>query len=116
MADVYFFGCNEQSGHYLHPRRYEDNNPHIQQLENQLDGNLLVLPWPEKRGTGALTYLPVLGMTCLSWWGSPWDTRGAVNNSVLVRGQCTADEVWAAFEKAFPRLAPQLQRPTLASV
>lgn len=113
MDNVYFFGCNEQSGHHLYPR--VDFNTQLYHVSRAIDGCPMLLP-PESIGAGALTYLPAIDMTDLAWWGSPWDSRPGVNNHVLVRGQHDADAVWKAFEVAFPRLAQKLQRPSVVTL
>lgn len=121
MAEVYYFGCNERAGHHLHRAGHwrtidyhEAQTMRVPSAE-AMDGGAIFLPYPEQRGLGALTYLPANDLTVLAWWGSPWDSRGAVNTAVMVRGQHDVDAVWAAFEQAFPLIAPKLSRPEVAS-
>lgn len=96
MKEVFYFGCNEQSGHHLIDRHGRHIGHHDAERfriprDHDLDGGPMFLPDPEKVGTGALTYLPACDVTVLAWWGSPWDKRGKVNTAVLVRGKLDAD-------------------------
>ena len=120
MSDpVFFFGCNEQTGHHLisgqmgmSVRDFECDRYMIPK-DHHLDGTFIFLPRPERKGEGALTYLPGTDRTVLAWWGSPFDARGAVNNAIIVFGKATVDEVWAKFTARYPRLAQLLPRPTI---
>lgn len=115
---IVFWGCNLGAGHYL----WRDDHDTWLDFDaerlglptpSQLDATRLFLPRPEQKGEGMLTYLPAPNLTVLAWWGSPFDKRGAVNSAVIVGGKLGAYEVWAAFEQRFPRLAPQVPKPTL---
>jgi len=112
---IAYFGCWGEAGHYLWApgkQRLWDRNEWPR--DYHLDGGILFLPLPERAGYGAITFLPVPGITVLAWWGSPWDKRRAVNSAVMVRGNVPAlDAIWAAFAKSFPELAAQLQKPVL---
>jgi hypothetical protein len=79
----------------------------------ELDGGPLFLPRPEKNGDGALTFLPAPNLTILAWWGSPFDTRGAVNNAIITSGLQSAETCWARFCVAFPLLSAKLKFPTI---
>lgn len=119
MAEVYYFGCDGQAGHHLRATSgWRTLSSHDAQrlrvpADHALDGGAAFLPYPEKKGVGALTYCPANDLTVLAWWGNPWDERGAVNNAVMVRGQHDFDSLWSAFEKAFPNIAPKLSKPTI---
>lgn len=116
MSEVYYFGCKDRAGHYLHDsslRLVRDPRKLRIPSEHDLDGGPMFLPHPEKKGSGALTYLPACDITVLAWWGNPWDSRGAVNTAVLVRGKHDAEAVWTAFTKECPYLAAKLERPNV---
>lgn len=120
MSEVYYFGCQNQAGHHLRDRTGRSIGDHDSvrlriPRDFDLDGGPLFLPFPERKGQGAITYLPACDITVLAWWGNPWDSRGAVNTAVLMRGKHDYDSVWRAFEEAFPSLAPKLPRPQLSS-
>jgi hypothetical protein len=114
---IAYFGCNRDSGHYL----WRDDNETMREAEaerlglptaGQLDATRLFLPWPERFGQAAITYLPSPDYSVLAWWGSPFDMRGKTNSAIIVSG-CwnSVDAIWVQFEEAFPRLAPLLKRP-----
>jgi len=117
-AMIAYFGCWGDTGHYLWmPGKHRPSRPEEESLPRAgaLDGSIMFLPQPEQVGTGAITYLPAPNLTVLAWWGNPWDKRGAVNSAVIVTGNVPRLEVlWGAFEKAFPDLASQLERPVLS--
>ncbi len=118
MAEqVYYFGCWEEPGHHFWAssgRLVSNREQALLPRSHHLDGTELFLPSPEREGQGALTYLPALDLTVLAWWGgNPWDSRGAVNQAVMVRGNHDADSVWQVFCAEFPVLSAQLKRPSL---
>jgi hypothetical protein len=77
-----------------------------------LDGTPIFLPYPERAGNGALTYLPANDRSILAWWGgSPWDSRPGVNSAIIVAGRASVAEIWARFVTAFPQLAADLGSP-----
>ncbi|HLF10632.1 MAG TPA: hypothetical protein VJA26_05410 [Gammaproteobacteria bacterium] len=116
---IAFFGCNGRAGHFL----WESPHEQLRDFECDqlgfpkswhLDGGPLFLPRPERVGEGMLTHLPAPNITILAWWGSPFDKRGAVNSAIIVSGNVRSiDAIWFAFEKGFPELAKQLQRPVV---
>jgi hypothetical protein len=115
MSEVYFFGCWGDAGHHLRdPLKRMVRDPDRIRIPSDrvLDGGPMFLP-PVQQKIGALTYLPACDITVLAWWGNPWDTRGGVNNAVLVRGQHTLDSAWAAFEEEIPTLAAKLTKPNV---
>lgn len=81
--------------------------------DHNLDGTPIFLPFPERVGEGALTYLPGTDRTVLAWWGSPFDSRGKVNNTIICAGRLSAGEVWLAFGSAFPALVMKLTFPSV---
>lgn len=114
---IAYFGCWDGPGHFLRmPGKYDPLHSQRDVLPTtaHLDGSILFLPRPEKVGIGAITYLPAPHLTILAWWGSPFDTRGAVNSAVIVSGHVQSlDAIWASFEKHFPELAAKLSRPEI---
>lgn len=116
MAEVYYFGCKDRAGHHLHASSGRSVSYHDAprlRVPCMMDGDAAFLPYPEKIGEGALTYLPANDLTILAWWGNPWDSRPGVNNSVMVRGRHDLDAVWSVFEQTFHDLAPKLKKPNV---
>lgn len=115
---VLFFGCNGRPGHYLIGpgggtiREFEADRLNVPRDHN-LDGSHIFLPRPERVGLGALTYLPATDRTVLAWWGNPADTRGGVNNAIIVDGKASAEKVWQRFSIVFAGLASKLTMPNL---
>lgn len=113
---IVHFGCRGQAGHnFTFPsgrgvRDHELNLP----TSAELDCSWAFLPRPEEAGHGALTYLPAAHRTVLAWWGSPYDLRGKVNQTVIAVGRLTMDDLWARFVSEFPDLA-HLTRPVLVA-
>lgn len=117
--DIFYFGCWGEAGHFLWgPGHQRIHRPPFPIEEHMLDGGPF-LPLPERVGTGMLTRLD--GWTVLAWWGgNPWDRRGKVCQSVVLRGETAGicrvtslADVWAAFGRTFPDLAAVLRIPTL---
>ena len=113
---AYYFGCYGRAGHYLFGPRGQRLSHYEQERlglpDHDFDACPFLLP-REVVGDGALTYLPAMDRTALSWWGSPWDKRGKVNSHVLADGRLTADEAWRQFEADFPDLAKHLAMPRI---
>jgi hypothetical protein len=79
---------------------------------HDLDGTALFLPFPERRGKWALTYLPANDRTILAWWGlNPWDVRPGVNAAIITEGKCTAEECWGRLKEYFPNLVRNIDNP-----
>lgn len=111
--EIFYFGAWMEAGHFLFTpeRSHSQASRSCPFNEAQLDGSIL-LPHPESVGAGTLVHLR--GWTLMSWWGNnPWDSRGAVNQSIIAKGDWSADEIWIAFQVFFPDLAKVLLRPTL---
>lgn len=69
---------------------------------SDLDANQLILPSPEVKGNGAITYLPAIDRTVFAWWGSPWDSRPKVNSAILDHGRLNLATLWQHFAQQFP--------------
>jgi hypothetical protein len=107
-VDILYFGCWDRAGHFL----WAPDKSSIRDLGNRgeitdrlLDSTPLLLPYPEKKGSGCRTYLSAPDKTVLSWWGNPFDDRPGVNNSVIVDGNRTVFYCWEMFTIKFPDLA-----------
>ena len=117
MSEIYYFGCWGRAGHFLFdPSKQEPRgqNYYLLPRAEDIDASPMFLPHPERKGAGALTYLPAIDLTILAWWGNPWDNRGKVNSAVLLRGRHDVDLVWSEFQMAFLSLAAQLTKPAVA--
>lgn len=119
IDEVFYFGCWGEAGHHLWDRhkrmlhgRYRADQVGLPVRDHDLDGGPF-LPKPEKVGQGALCY--VRGWTILSWWGSPWDKRGAVCAAIMVKGVATAEGLWRAFAYQFPTVAQHLEPPLVVN-
>ena len=117
---IAFYGCWGEPGHYLWlpgKQLLSDRDIKKQKLRippsAQLDGSSLFLPLPEAVGKGALTHLPALDITILAWWGSPFDTRGEVNNAIISTSIWGETEMWNQFQEDFPELSKKLERPSI---
>lgn len=115
-----YFGCWDAAGHYLwtpnkHGLTRHDADRMLIPTAGTLDGSLLFLPRPEKKGTGSLTYLPAPNRTILAWWGSPWDNRGAVNAAFITNGDLGETAMWQRFIRHFPDLSTEIKQPTIAA-
>lgn len=113
-----YFGCWNEAGHFLWgPGRRSIRDYDAEKLRiptgYQLDGTQLFLPRPEKIGTGCVTYLPAMDCTVLAWWGSPWDSRGAVNAAFITNGDLGEIAMWQRFVRYFPELSAQLKQPVV---
>ena len=123
--EVLFFGRNQRAGHFLwiddHRTAYSNDSCKMKTFNtgkvSYYDGSDFILPRPEVVGTGAITFFPHLGCTVLAWWGSPFDRRGAVNNSIIITGYIKSENplfaIWELFEQAFPILSKKLTKPEI---
>jgi hypothetical protein len=120
---ILHFGCRGKAGHHLtRPNRQEVRDFEAEKLgipkASGYDCNPAFLPYPEKVGSGCLTYLPANHRTILAWWDRTYDARGRCNMAVIASGCWIADGddpaglLWAAFVQAFPDLAG-LKKPDL---
>jgi len=115
---IAYFGCWKGAGHFLFSSGWQslrDFNATQMRipLPQYLDGTGLFLPTKERVGDACITYLPAPHRTVLAWWGSPFDTRGAVNCAVITDGDRSMGEVWEAFKDSFPDPEGLITRPTL---
>ena len=114
---IVYFGCWDRPGHFLwNQNKQWVSDRDIERLllptAGTLDGSRLFLPYPEKVGAGAVTYLPAPDRTVLAWWGlNLWDQRGAVNSAIITNGNLDQTEMWQRFAGYFPELAEKLTRP-----
>lgn len=111
-----YFGCWDRAGHFLYDRNGNrpQNLPRSAIPETEMDGSKVFLPQPEKVGTGKLTHVISGGLctTVLAWWGSPFDSRGAVCAVIQCDGWCTGEDLWTRFALVYKDLAPKLTKPT----
>ncbi len=132
MSDVYFFGCWNESGHYLHEpggRRARGDGPEWYGDRRHLDGTLA--PRIDRR-TGLITWLGMSktssntmssecpqgqflrhelnsGFTAIQWWDrNQGDSRSACNSTFLWRGQHTSEEMLAELAEHFPHALARL--------
>ena len=121
-AICFYWGCWGAAGHFLHNHSKHTLRDGLETkwfnvpTDHQLDATGIFLPREERHGDGCLTYLPAMDLQVLAWWGNnPWDTRGAVNQAILLREpgrpKWTFDQLWARFEIYYPELSKQLPKP-----
>lgn len=116
MISFAFFGCWKKSGHYFFAEGGTSIfNPESEGLpaDRHMDGSRLLLPYPEKPGYGAKTYISALDLTILSWWNRVYDTRGAVNSHVLARGDFGPTTMWNIFQYRFKEIAVDHTKPII---
>lgn len=121
-SPVYYFGCWNQAGHYLH-----DPSGRVLSQEKvgpfdvygktglPLDGKFTPGPHPQY-GTGgllqdesfvALTY--ARGWTVMAMWDRSVDTRGGCNANFIAEGRLTEAEMWALARQHFPQIVERLK-------
>lgn len=112
------FGCRGKPGHHLtlpngrSVRDFEADKLLIPR-ENSYDGAPTFLPFPEKVGIGALTYLPANNRTILAWWDRTFDGRPGCNMALIGDGYGTAQSLWDQFNEAMPMVAKELKMPEI---
>lgn len=115
-AAWYYFGCGDQSGHYLfgqnrwRPPRYGDDAP-PERLHGGFDGSLA--PHPERElYVAAVSRLGGINMTALAWWDRSVDKRPASNSIIFAPGLTIEPEVMLAeAQRRFPWVFSRLPRP-----
>ncbi len=116
MIDFAFFGCWDAPGHYMWAegkRKVDDCKREMLPRGEDLDGSHLFLPYPENVGEGRCTYLPALNVTAFSWWNRVFDTRGAVNSHIIVRGDVGPQTCWNVLQYRFKELAAHHKKPII---
>lgn len=114
-----YFGCWDRAGHFLFDRNgstiHYSLSHELPFRPVDLDGSSFFLPHPERVGKGALTHVVRNdeAYTVLAWWGSPFDTRGAVNAAIISNGWDDAANLWQRFTFVYPDLAAKLTFPDL---
>lgn len=115
MRDVYFFGCWDDMGHYLHAPgkksayKLLDTNPWGYKLDMGLCPQMLnanrnqsSLDRREVEGEAALHHKD--SWTYLAWWDRSIDTRGACNAGLLTAGTYTFAEMIMFGKALFPKI------------
>jgi len=122
-SPVYYFGCWNQAGHYLHEPGgntvfreavgpFTGGMPYGDQLP--LDGTFA--PGPN-RSSGvrniedetAVALTHIRGWTVLAMWDRSVDTRGACNAAFIAEGSNTMAEMWALARQHFPQVVQRLK-------
>jgi hypothetical protein len=120
-AEVYYFGCWEQAGHYwraphykshfdiedrvgsnIHPRIDSGFCPGSIPGKSQFDRSR-----PEVQGEACLHHVD--GWTILSFWDRSVDRRGCSNSSFVVLGTWTMDDVLDVARTKFPSVLNRIQ-------
>jgi len=109
MGDVFYFGCVETAGHYMH-------NTHLRSVHEVgdmpwgpygQDGKLPPQGGPQVEGQAMLHHKD--GWTALSFWDRSVDTRGGCNSNFFFRGTYEFAEVVALARTAFPKVWARFQ-------
>lgn len=104
-AKVFYFGCNDQPGHYMHSPGMKvqwgfcRNNP----WGYSIDGGLL----KGHKERFVLTHKD--GWTALSFVDNTVDKRPGSNSSFLAEGTFTLDEMFELARKNFPHIAARIK-------
>jgi hypothetical protein len=116
MQDVYYFGAWGMAGHYLWTpdgRNAWDAERSIpwENIDGPLAGDPALAThdrpyhWSTDRQPEGLARLHHLdGWTALAFWDRSCDTRFGSNSVLFARGEHTAAEMVALFERHFPRV------------
>jgi hypothetical protein len=114
MATVYYFGCIDTTGHYMHP-----STP-AQTLEERRAVSELIYtnPWRANIDSGLCPVGPEIeglavlrqkdGWTVLSFWDRSVDHRGKSNSNFLAQGIFTFDEMIGLAQEHFPQVMKRL--------
>ena len=116
---VYFFGCWDRAGHFLHePGGRAPHRPNLGPLGNGdvLDGGFTPGPhrpsYSEKRNPEdetAVSLTQFQGWTILSMWDRTVDKRGACNAEFVAEGLHDLAEMWALAREHFPQIVARLK-------
>ena len=116
---VYYFGCWDQPGHYLHEPGGrvvypEAVGPFVgggaYGSHLPLDGTFTPGPYSlhiEDDTAVALTH--IRGWTVLAMWDRSVDTRGGCNAAFIAEGSLTGAEMWALARQHFPQIVARLK-------
>lgn len=119
MSDVYYNGCWDEPGHYLHDQTghilWEGVGPFTRN-GIPLDGyfppatcgsNGRQMPGYQDDTLASLTH--VKGWTVLAMWDRSIDSRYGCNAAFLAEGQLTHAEMWALAKEAYPKIVARLK-------
>lgn len=102
---VYYYGCADQSGHYMHKPgmitdwKFLDTNP----WGFAVDGGLL----KGRKETYVLSHKD--GWTALSFWDNSVDTRPGSNSNFLAEGDFTENQMREIAWKYFPKISARIK-------
>ena len=102
-SQVWYFGCIEQSGHYLWrtPREKAGSVDATRWTRTGIDSGFAP-PDSDEQGRALRHY--VHGHTIVSFWDRSVDKRGACNSSFIMRGDHSFATVVAAARVAYPQV------------
>jgi hypothetical protein len=115
MDNAFYFGCYEESGHYLfRPGPMSTPSSSIPKdfpvkPYGLLDGRLL-RNGPQPQGV-CTHYRGINGWTLISFWDRSVDSRGGSNSTFLCRGEHTFEEMLALFKEHFPTIVSRFKFP-----
>lgn len=109
---IYYFGCIDRPGHYMHgPRGYDreadrftEGNP----WGYKIDGRLCP-SGPEVEGRALVHHKD--GWTALSFWDRSVDRRGKCNSNFLAEGTFTFAEMIELARQHFPKVVARFSFP-----
>jgi len=113
---VYYFGCWNQAGHYLHEPSGKTIHAAGPFTDGSLDGTFP--PHIHKPGGG---YREILedetiaslaywrGWTVLAMWDRSVDKRGGCNAAFVAEGEHTHAEMWALARQNYPQIVARLK-------
>lgn len=113
-----YFGCGNESGHYLfdpHRGRFWPQHGTIDKRLGNMDGILPPFPEPGKLDYRAsFNRLGGLGYSALSWWDRTVDKRSASNSTLFAPSlTITAEEMLAEGPRWFPWVFKRLPQPLI---
>lgn len=108
LNDVFYFGCWNEPGHYLHnpagSRLHSERTlPHdFPCAINVLDTGFLPPNLPETEGRATVAHLN--GWTILAFWDRSVDSRGKCNSAFVMRDTLDFDDAVLRSRAAFPNI------------
>jgi hypothetical protein len=117
---VYYFGCWDRAGHYLHApsgKTLDGVGPfYVWDFEHgiPLDGTFAPGPYSRQSREGyedeyAASLTHIRGWSVLAMWDRSVDARSASNAAFIAEGFLTMEAMWSLARTYFPRVVARLK-------
>jgi hypothetical protein len=110
LGTIFYFGCMERTGHYLHDMRGRHIRVETTPFSIKIDGGFCP---SGRQAEGQATVSHLSGWTAVSFWDRSVDERPGSNSSFVARGNLSFDQMMALAREHFPQVIARLPFPVI---